>query len=194
MLQQERPDDYVIATGISHSVRDLVEIAFGHAGLDWNKHVKLDPALIRPAEVEHLIGDSSKARRQLGWTPTVDFAGLVKMMVDADLERVAAEPRYADRLSGAVTDGLTQPSSHRPPTLERIRARTARVGVIGLGYVGLPLAVEFAHAGFDVTGFDVDAGQERDQINGGRSYIPDVAAGAISPTASAPASCAPPPT
>ena len=97
MLQQEQPDDYVIATGISHSVRDLVEIAFRHAGLDWNKFVKLDPALIRPAEVEHLIGDSSKARRQLGWTPTVDFAGLVKMMVDADLKRVAAEPR--DRLS-----------------------------------------------------------------------------------------------
>ena len=97
MLQQEKPDDFVIATGISHSVRDLVEIAFRHAGLDWNKYVKLDPALIRPAEVEHLIGDSSKARQQLGWTPTVDFAGLVKMMVDADLQRVAAEPR--DRLS-----------------------------------------------------------------------------------------------
>jgi GDPmannose 4,6-dehydratase len=97
MLQQETPDDFVISTGISHSVRDLVEIAFHHAGLDWNKHVKLDPALIRPAEVEHLIGDSSKARQQLGWTPTVDFAGLVKMMVDADLQRVAAEPR--DRLS-----------------------------------------------------------------------------------------------
>jgi GDPmannose 4,6-dehydratase len=97
MLQQETPDDFVIATGISHSVRDLVEIAFRHAGLDWNKHVKLDPALIRPAEVEHLIGDSSKARQQLGWTPTVDFAELVKMMVDADLQRVAVEPR--DRLS-----------------------------------------------------------------------------------------------
>jgi GDPmannose 4,6-dehydratase len=97
MLQQEKPDDFVIATGISHSVRDLVEIAFRHVGLDWNNYVKLDPALIRPAEVEHLIGDSSKARQLLGWTPTVDFAGLVKMMVDADLQRVAAEPR--DRLS-----------------------------------------------------------------------------------------------
>ena len=97
MLQQETPDDFAISTGISHSVRDLVEIAFHHAGLDWNKHVKLDPALIRPAEVEHLIGDSSKARQQLGWTPTVDFAELVKMMVDADLQRVAAEPR--DRLA-----------------------------------------------------------------------------------------------
>ncbi len=88
MLQQERPDDYVIATGISHSVRDLVEVAFGHAGLDWRKHVKLDPKLIRRAEVEHLIGDSTKARTQLRWQPSVDFTGLVKMMVDADLERL----------------------------------------------------------------------------------------------------------
>jgi GDPmannose 4,6-dehydratase len=100
MLQQERPDDYVIATGISHSVRDLVEIAFRHAGLDWAKYVRLDPTLIRPAEVEHLIGNNAKAHQQLGWTPTVDFAGLVKMMVDADLERVSAEPR-PDRLSAS---------------------------------------------------------------------------------------------
>ncbi len=99
MLQQERPDDYVIATGISHSVRDLVEVAFGHAGLDWRKHVRLDPKLIRPAEVEHLIGDATKARTQLGWEPTVDFAGLVKMMVDADLERIDGHPHLVDRLS-----------------------------------------------------------------------------------------------
>jgi GDPmannose 4,6-dehydratase len=98
MLEQERADDYVIATGVSHSVRDLVEVAFGHAGLDWRKHVRLDPKLIRPAEVEHLVGDSSKARRQLGWQPAVDFAGLIKMMVDADLERVGAA-RSPDRLS-----------------------------------------------------------------------------------------------
>src|SRR5256885_457291 len=79
-LQQDQPDDYVIATGVSHSVRTLVEVAFGHAGLDWQRHVRLDPGLIRPAEVEHLIGDSAKARRQLGWAPKVDFAELVKMM------------------------------------------------------------------------------------------------------------------
>ena len=99
MLQQDRPDDFVIATGVSKSVRDLVEVAFGHAGLDWKKYVKLDPKLIRPAEVEHLIGDSAKARDQLGWTPTVDFKGLVTMMVDADLQRVGAAPQLADRLS-----------------------------------------------------------------------------------------------
>ncbi len=87
MLQQERPDDYVIATGISHSVRELVELAFGHAHLEWQQYVRLDPGLIRPAEVDHLIGDASKARTALGWKPDVDFAGLVRMMVDADLAR-----------------------------------------------------------------------------------------------------------
>jgi GDPmannose 4,6-dehydratase len=89
MLQQDDADDYVISTGESHSVKELVEIAFEHAGLDWQKHVVLDPAFLRPAEVDHLIGDCSKARDQLGWTPTVDFPGLVKMMADADIDRVA---------------------------------------------------------------------------------------------------------
>jgi GDPmannose 4,6-dehydratase len=98
MLQQERADDYVIATGVSHSVRDLVQVAFTHVGLDWRKHVRLDPKLIRPAEVEHLIGDSSKARQHLGWQPAVEFSGLIKMMVDADLERLSTA-RSADRLS-----------------------------------------------------------------------------------------------
>jgi GDPmannose 4,6-dehydratase len=99
MLQRERADDYVIATGVSHSVRDLVEVAFAHAGLDWRKHVKLDPKLIRPAEVEHLIGDSTKARTELGWRPDVDFVALIKMMVDADVERLADAQSHVDRLS-----------------------------------------------------------------------------------------------
>ena len=90
MLQQETAADYVIATGQSHSVQDLVEIAFGHVGLRWQDYVREDPALIRPAEVDHLIGDPSKARATFGWTPTVDFASLVRMMVDADLERQGA--------------------------------------------------------------------------------------------------------
>jgi GDPmannose 4,6-dehydratase len=90
MLQQDQPDDYVIATGESHSVKELVEVAFGHAGLDWEKYVKLDPAFIRPAEVDHLIGDAAKAKRELQWTPTVDFAALVRMMVDADLQRLGS--------------------------------------------------------------------------------------------------------
>ena len=92
MLQREHPDDYVIATGVSHSVRDLVEVAFAHAGLDWRAHVTLDQKLIRPAEVEHLIGDSTKACAELGWRPAVDFVSLVKMMVDADIERLADAP------------------------------------------------------------------------------------------------------
>jgi GDPmannose 4,6-dehydratase len=96
MLQQDRPDDFVIATGVSHAVRDLVQAAFDHVGLPWQDHVCLDPALIRPAEVEHLIGDSSKARAQLGWTPAVDFAGLIRMMVDADLERIDAGAHRAE--------------------------------------------------------------------------------------------------
>lgn len=87
MLQQKLPDDYVIATGISHSVRELVETAFAHVGLDWQNHVKTDPAFLRPAEVEHLIGDSSKARKVLAWEPAVDFFELVRMMVDADVKR-----------------------------------------------------------------------------------------------------------
>jgi GDPmannose 4,6-dehydratase len=90
MLQQAQPDDYVIATGEAHSVQELVEIAFGHVGLDWRQHVKLDPALIRPAEVDHLIGDASKARTELGWQPSVTFDGLVRMMVDADVKRLSA--------------------------------------------------------------------------------------------------------
>ena len=89
MLQQERADDFVIATGKSHSVKELVEVAFGHAGLDWEKYVRLDPRFLRPAEVDQLTGDSSKARRLLGWQPEVDFPSLVKMMVDADVARLS---------------------------------------------------------------------------------------------------------
>jgi len=87
MLQQDQPDDYVISTGVAHSVKDLIEIAFNRAGLEWQKYVYQDPALLRPAEVDHLLGDCSKAKQQLGWTPSVDFKQLVEMMVDADLER-----------------------------------------------------------------------------------------------------------
>jgi GDPmannose 4,6-dehydratase len=89
MLQQDAPDDYVVATGVSHSVRELVEVACGHVGLDWKAHVRQDPKLLRPAEVDHLIGDSSKARQKLAWTPEVDFRGLVTMMVDADMRRLS---------------------------------------------------------------------------------------------------------
>src|SRR6188508_3278118 len=100
MLQQDKADDYVIATGVSHSVQELVETAFGHAGLDWHAHVKLDPKFLRPAEVDHLIGDASKAKKELGWVPTVDFKGLVTMMVDADVERLKAPTPLAVNRAG----------------------------------------------------------------------------------------------
>jgi GDPmannose 4,6-dehydratase len=95
MLQQDQADDYVIATGEAHSVRELVEVAFAHVGLDWQEHVKVDQRFIRPAEVDLLIGDASKARTVLGWEPEVDFRSLVTMMVDADLARLSKDPHQA---------------------------------------------------------------------------------------------------
>jgi GDPmannose 4,6-dehydratase len=88
MLQQPNPRDYVIGTGVTHSVRELVEVAFRHVGLDWQAHVVQDPRYFRPAEVDLLLADASMARTELGWQPTVDFAALVRMMVDADLTRL----------------------------------------------------------------------------------------------------------
>ena len=86
MVQQDTPDDYVIATGVTHSVREFCEIAFSHLGLSYEDHVVTDPRFLRPAEVDVLIGDASKARRTLGWEPRVEFRELVSMMVEADLE------------------------------------------------------------------------------------------------------------
>jgi GDPmannose 4,6-dehydratase len=91
MLQHHQPDDFVIATGESHTVRDLVAEAFGCLGLDWEKYVRLDPRYRRPTEVDHLRGDASKAREQLGWAPVVDFRELIRMMVDHDLELARQE-------------------------------------------------------------------------------------------------------
>jgi len=88
MLQQNEPEDYVIATGATHSVKDLVQIAFDYINLNWEDYVVIDPKFIRPAEVDLLLGDSTKAREKLGWKPEVDFKSLIKMMVDADLEKV----------------------------------------------------------------------------------------------------------
>ena len=87
MLQQPKPDDYVVATGETHSVREFCQLAFARAGLDWERRVIVDPALVRPADVDLLVGDASKARRALGWRSKTSFRGLVEMMVDADLER-----------------------------------------------------------------------------------------------------------
>ena len=91
MLQEEKPDDYVISTGKAFSVRDLVETAFSAAGLDWQEYVKLDERFVRPAEVDLLIGDSTKAKEKLGWEPKVSFEEMIKLMVDSDIERVKKE-------------------------------------------------------------------------------------------------------
>ncbi len=93
MLQQPEPDDYVVATGETHSVRELVATAFGCVGLDWQKYVIVDPALYRPAEVDLLVGDPAKAKRKLGWTPEVTFEGLIREMVFADLDRLQPPAR-----------------------------------------------------------------------------------------------------
>jgi GDPmannose 4,6-dehydratase len=90
MLQQAVPDDYVIATGVSHSVEDLVDVAFSHVGLNWRDHVVKDPRFLRPAEVDLLVGDATKARASLGWEPRVTFKDLVCMMVDEDIDRLTA--------------------------------------------------------------------------------------------------------
>jgi len=88
MLQQDKPDDYVISTGITHSVRDLVQIAFDYVNLNWKDYVIVDPKFVRPAEVELLLGDSTKALKKLGWAPETSFEELIKMMIEADLERI----------------------------------------------------------------------------------------------------------
>lgn len=100
MLQQDAPDDYVIASQKTHSVREMCEVAFTHAGLDWQDHVIEDPAFYRPAEVHLLLGDCAKARAQLGWEPEVTFEGLIRMMVDADLEQVQTELRNQANQAG----------------------------------------------------------------------------------------------
>lgn len=106
MMQQPDPDDFVIATGESHSVREFAEMAFGYAGLDWRKYIEIDPSYFRPTEVDFLCGDASKARAQLGWRPKTRFADLVKLMVDADIrllnEKLSGQ--FERQLSGQASD------------------------------------------------------------------------------------------
>jgi GDPmannose 4,6-dehydratase len=98
MLQQEKPDNFVIATGETHSVKHLLEVAFGHVGLDYRNHVEIDAELLRPAEVHHLRGDCAKAQRMLGWRPKVTFAELIEMMIDSDLELLSKNTEKAAAL------------------------------------------------------------------------------------------------
>jgi GDPmannose 4,6-dehydratase len=110
MLQQEEPDDYVIASGESHSVRELVQLAFAAAGLDWQRHVEVDSRYLRATEVDALCGDADKARRRLGWQPRIGFAGLIEMMVAHDIElarreRAVSTAGFIDPMRGAATAG-----------------------------------------------------------------------------------------
>jgi GDPmannose 4,6-dehydratase len=101
MLQQDEAEDYVVATGETHSVREFGELAFAHVGLDPEPYIKTDPEFLRPAEVDHLVGDASKARAQLGWEPRHSFRELVELMVDADLDRLTG--------SGSTAVEITSP-------------------------------------------------------------------------------------
>jgi GDPmannose 4,6-dehydratase len=97
MVQQNEPGDYVIASGVTHSVRELVERSFSQVGLEWEKHVHTDDSLVRgKAELHDLVGDASKARERLGWSPSLDFDGLVRLLVDSDLERLKAGLELAE--------------------------------------------------------------------------------------------------
>jgi GDPmannose 4,6-dehydratase len=100
MLQQDEPDDYVVSTGETHSVQEFAEEAFGYLNLDWREYVVQDPKFYRPAEVDMLVGDPGKAGRQLGWEPTVDFATLIRLMVDADMEALQRPDADYVSLSG----------------------------------------------------------------------------------------------
>ena len=102
MLQQDKPDDYVIATGVPATVRDFCEVAFARAGLDWKKHVRFDDRYLRPSEVDQLIGDGRKVKEALGWAPKVSWRELAELMVDADRELLEAQ------LSGRSVRGLSE--------------------------------------------------------------------------------------
>ena len=115
MLQQDQPDDYVIATGVMHSVREVCELAFEQAGLDWQEHVRVDAAFQRPAEVHLLCGDASKARARLGWQPRMDFETLIRTMVRADLESERGAGGAGLRSAVAAARGESRPSATRPP-------------------------------------------------------------------------------
>jgi GDPmannose 4,6-dehydratase len=114
MLQQEAPDDYVLATGETHSVREFLEAAFAQADLDWRQYVEIDPRYFRPTEVDVLLGDASKARRLLGWEPKVSFGELVRLMVEADLQALLEVRQCQD-----VIRQLSQDKGVRAPGLNR---------------------------------------------------------------------------
>ena len=128
MLQQDQPDDFVIATGECHSVRELVELAFGYVGLDWRKHVAIDPKYYRPAEVDILLGDASKARRVLGWQPRTSFPELIKIMVDHDLQHSIADVARSEAFSKAKQESISHENTGAEASVRIVSvADTARL-------------------------------------------------------------------
>ncbi len=115
MLQQDEPQDFVVATGTTHTVRDCLEVAFGHAGLSVDDHVQLDPKLIRPAEVDTLVGDPSRARERLGWEPRMSFEALIRLMVDSDLSYLGAQPSARGAGAADVASPSEQTGENSPP-------------------------------------------------------------------------------
>ena len=161
MLQHDVPEDYVIATGVAHSVRDCVEIAFDQAGVEIDRHVEIDQALKRPAEVDHLIGDASKAKRELGWEPRTGFEELIRLMVDADYEllsegrRAAARAARTAALGSDVVVAVAAGVAHQPQTRHRAALVTGLTGQDGSFLAELLL-----DRGYHVTGLVRD-GAER---------------------------------
>jgi GDPmannose 4,6-dehydratase len=113
MLQAEKPADYVVATGQNHTVQEMVEIAFARVGLDWKRSVSTDPGLVRPAEVDSLVGDPTRALKELGWKPTVSFRELIEMMVDADLAQLSGKSPSGENASGKKAAGKKLPAPRR---------------------------------------------------------------------------------
>ncbi len=128
MLQQDQPDDFVIATGECHSVRELVELAFGYVGLDWRKHVAIDPKYYRPAEVDILLGDASKARRVLGWQPRTSFPELIKIMVEHDLQHSIADVARSRAFTKAKQESISHENTGAEASVRIVSvADTARL-------------------------------------------------------------------
>ena len=151
MLQQDEPDDYVISTGEMHTVTELLEVAFGHVGLDYRDYVVIDPEFVRPAEVDLLLGDCSKAKEKLGWELEVSFKQLIEMMVDSDLEKAktivesAADGAFKSNDDNAVFVFLTAPPNTNPVW---VNCRCPRIAAVGcrsrLNPISVPLRASVA--------------------------------------------------
>ena len=155
MLQQEQPDDYILASGTPHTVAQFAQAAFACVGLEADSYLRVDQTLVRAPETVPSVGDPSKARAQLGWEPRVGFQAMVERMVQADLH--ALQEKVGEHSTGQLGEPGVTVDHIRCPVAPKLPPEMSTVGIIGLGYVGLPLAVSFAQEGCDVIAVDVDA-------------------------------------